>query len=293
MVVADHVPWRAVLRMHAWMLLTVAAITAALVVLDRTGVARLSTPATPFQIVGVALAILIGFRNSASYDRWWEARKLWGGIINHSRTFARQVVGYVEPEFARPVVLRQVAWTHALAAQLRGAPALDAARPWLDAADAEALASARNVPNAILVLQARTLSRLGLAEDRLARIDATLAELSNQQGGCERIRNTPLPVAYRFFTRAFVRGYCILLPFGLLESLGAATMIAVLVMAFIFLVVEAVGGLLQDPFGKGPYGLPLSAMSRTVEIDLRQSIGDADVPPALTPVDYNGLPNLM
>jgi putative membrane protein len=292
MVVADHVPWRVVFLMHAGTLSAVTAVTGVLVVL-RAFEVRVSTPATPFQIVGVALAILIGFRNSAAYDRWWEARKLWGGIINGNRILARQVVSATEAERARPLVLRQVGWTCALAAQLRGEPALDAARPWLSEEDAAGLAAARNVPNAILLLQGRSLARLGLPEERLARMDTTLAELSNQQGGCERIRNTPLPVAYRFFTRSFVRGYCLLLPFGLLESFGAATLVAVLIMAFVFLVVETVGGLLQDPFGNGPYGLPLSTMSRTVEIDLRQSLGDVDVPPALAPVNYNGLPNLM
>jgi putative membrane protein len=274
------------------MLLSVAAVTALIVTLDLLDIARLSTPATPFQIVGVALAILIGFRNGAAYDRWWEARKLWGGIINHSRSFARQVVASAGPEVARPLLLRQVAWAHALGAQLRGEPALEAALPWLDEADALALAGVRNVPNGLLLLQGVSLARGGWSEERLARMDATLAELSNQQGGCERIRNTPLPVAYRFFTRAFVRGYCLLLPFGLLESFGAATLVAVLVMAFVFLVVEAVGGLLQDPFGSGPYGLPLLSMCRTVEIDLRQALGDTDVPPPLGPVAFNGLPNL-
>jgi putative membrane protein len=138
------------------------------------------------------------------------------------------------------------------------------------------------------------LVALGMSEERLARLDSTLTELANHQGGCERIRNTPLPVAYRFFTRAFVRGYCLLLPFGLLDTLGVATIFVVAAMAFVFLVVETVGGLLQDPFTRGVYGLPLSAMSRTIEIDLRSALGERDLPAPLAPVDVgNGLQNLL
>jgi putative membrane protein len=295
MVVADRVPWIVVIRLQAPMLAAISACGLTLVLLDRFGSLSLHASPTPFQIVGVALAILVGFRNNAAYDRWWEGRKLWGGIINASRSLARQMTSFTEDsEAARRVLMRHVAWAHALAAHLRGEPAAPAAAPWLSAVDADRVAGARNVPETLLELQGRDLVALGVSEERLARLDSTLTELANHQGGCERIRNTPLPVAYRFFTRAFVRGYCLLLPFGLLETLGVATIFVVAAMAFVFLVVETVGGLLQDPFTRGAYGLPLSAMSRTIEIDLRSALGERDLPAPLAPVDVgNGLQNLL
>jgi len=295
MVMTDRVPWVLVIKLQAPMLAAIAACGLALVLLDHFGSLSLHASPTPFQIVGVALAILVGFRNNAAYDRWWEGRKLWGGIINASRSLARQMTSFTaDSAAAHRVLMRHVAWAHALAAHLRGEPAAPAAAPWLGPADADRVAGARNVPETLLELQARDLVALGMSEERLARLDSTLTELANHQGGCERIRNTPLPVAYRFFTRAFVRGYCLLLPFGLLDTLGVATIFVVAAMAFVFLVVETVGGLLQDPFTRGVYGLPLSAMSRTIEIDLRSALGERDLPAPLAPVDVgNGLQNLL
>lgn len=92
MVIGEKLPWKIIFRLHApWLALTAAVTVAAWVV---TRVLELKLPVTPvpFQIAGVALSIFLGFRNNSAYDRWWEARKLWGGIVNHSRTLGRQVL---------------------------------------------------------------------------------------------------------------------------------------------------------------------------------------------------------
>jgi putative membrane protein len=252
---------------------------------------------TPFQIVGVALAILMGFRNSAAYDRWWEGRKLWGGIVNTSRAWARQVLTLAVTDDAdrRSLVLRHLAWVHALAAQLRGQDGAAAAAPFLDDRETERLRGQKNVAAALIHEQGVAIARLAPAtsEERLARLDVSLTELIGLQGGCERIAATPLPLAYRFFTRQFVRGYCLVLPLGLVEHLGLFTTLVVVLVSFVFLVAEAIGRLLEAPFSTGVYGLPLSTISRNIEINLRQQLGDSQLPSPIAPQKIGSIDNLV
>lgn len=299
MVLADTVPWSNVLRLHRNMLLGVVAIGLAVALFDRvSGVAMPFSP-VPFQIVGVALAILLGFRNNAAYDRWWEGRKIWGGIVNASRAFARQALTLIDapPEVHRALVLRHVAWVEALRAQLRDEPVLDQIRGYLSEEDVAALADQRNVASALVHLQGRAVAGLArdgrLTEERLLAIDRTLTELHALQGMCERIKSTPLPTAYRFFTRQFVRGYCLMLPVGLVENHGLFTAVIVVLVSFVFLIAETIGRLLEDPFTTGIYGLPLRAIARNVEIDLRQRLGDRELPPAIAPERRGNLDVLL
>ena len=112
--------------------------------------------------------------------------------------------------------------------------------------------------------------------------DATLTELTALQGGCERIKRTPIPLAYRFFAQTFVRAFVLLLPFALVEQLGVFTIVASLLVAFVFLVLDRIGDIIQDPFTTNYNGLPLAAICRTIEVDLRRQLGETDVPPLLT-----------
>jgi putative membrane protein len=299
MVVSDTVPWINVLRLHRDMLLSVVAISLAFGLLDHyAGIVLPFTPA-PFQIVGVAIAILLAFRNNAAYDRWWEGRKIWGGIVNASRAFARQALTQVDttPEVHRTLVLRHVAWVEALRAQLRDQPALDAVRSYLSPEDQVYLAEQRNVASALVFLQGRQLGDLlrtgSLSEERMMTIDRTLVELHALQGMCERIRNTPLPTAYRFFTRQFVRGYCLMLPIGLVENHGLFTAVIVVAVSLVFLIAETIGRLLEEPFSTGIYGLPLQSIARNIEIDLRQRLGDRELPPAIAPERRGALDILL
>ena len=290
MVLSDTVPWRNVLRIHRPMLLAVAGIAAAVSFVDwQLGLALPFTP-VPFQIVGVAIAFFLGFRNNAAYDRWWEGRKIWGGIVNASRAFARQALTLTDapPDVKRALVLRHVAWVEALRCQLRQQPPLDTVRGYLSEADQATLAGQRNVASALVHLQGAHVAALArdgqLTEERLVAIDRTLTELHALQGMCERIQSTPLPTAYRYFTRLFVRGFCLTLPIGLVENHGPVTVVVVLLVALVFLIAETIGRLLEEPFTTASiYGLPLQTIARNIEIDLRQRLGDVDLPPAIAP----------
>ncbi|MDI1449214.1 bestrophin family ion channel [Polyangium sp. 6x1] len=305
MVISNTLPWLAILRMHAPHLAVVFAVSLGLHLADRMLGVRVPFSPTPFSIVGVALAILLGFRNNASYDRWWEGRKLWGGLVNASRALARQTTTLFEPGIAEPtsgeapgdaalaaalkreILYRQIAYVHALRAVLRQQNALEGLAPLLSAEELSALVHQKNVPVALMQTNGERVAfarRAGLlSEERLGRIDATLVDLVALQGGCERIKNTPIPAGYRVFAHRSVRAYCYILPFGLVEHLGALTTVVVMAVTLMFLVLDTIGRFLEDPFTTGPNALPLMSITRNIEINLRQALGESDLPPAITP----------
>ena len=117
-----------------------------------------------------------------------------------------------------------------------------------------------------------------------AALNTTLTALTDSQGGLERIRNTPMPQQYAAFSRVFVTAYCLMLPFGIVPDLNVLTPLGSAVIGFVFLALDQSGRHLEDPFMRSIYDVPMSAITRTVEIDLRQAVGDAEVPPPLHPV---------
>lgn len=257
----------------------------------------------PFQIVGTALAIYLAFVNSSAYARYWEARTLWGGIINNCRTLARQALTLTfcraenpdECETAelaawrKEMVYRQIAWCIALRCALRNQDPFPEIQPYLIGDDPESLRQEKNLPTALLFRQAERLrdARISgwLSDYQFQRMDETLSALNDFQGGCERINNTPIPPTYTYLTHRFVYGYCALLPLGLLDQLDSVMFLIVIPVAIVFLILDRIGSLIERPFGTEPQDLALSSYTRTIEINLRQRLGETELPPAITPVE--------
>jgi len=262
---------------------------------------KITVTTIPFSLIGIALAIFLGFRNSAAYDRFWEARKLWGDFIYRSRSLARQVLALVKGEGAARaangladvrvrLVYRGVALAHVLRHYLRGTFVADDIRPFLAADEWTALQASANHPDFLLHRFGDDL-RLCLAEGRIDSIqatalDQTLTAFAGAIAGCERIKGTPIPFAYSLLLHRTAYLYCFLLPFGLVDVLGFMTPLVVAFVAYAFFGLDAVGDEIEQPFGQGYNDLPLDAMCRTIEINLRESIGDTDIPPPLEAVDY-------
>ena len=158
-------------------------------------------------VLGISVSLLLGFRTSAAYDRWWEARKVWGGIVNDSRTLVRQLLATVGPE--RPEVRRlahlQIAWCKALRSRLRGLDPLEGLEPHVPETERSRLAAFANAPNAILETMQREVARLkdegALDPFGYLALDGTLRRLCDEMGMCERINNTVFPVDYEVYTR--------------------------------------------------------------------------------------------
>jgi ion channel-forming bestrophin family protein len=249
-------------------------------------------PELPLTLLGSALALFLGFRVNAAYARWWEGRGLWGLMINASRNLARQARNFLpDPEahdLKRTIVLRQIAYVNALRCQLRKQPRDAEVLRFLSRGEAEPALARVNTANGILDGTGRRIDdarrRGWLDTIQQTAMEDILVDIANAQGGMERLKNTPLPNQYRFFPTLFARVFCVLLPIGLVETLGFATPVGSTVAGLMFLAVLQIGDDLVDPFADTVHDLPLNAMCRTIEIDLLQSIGD-EAPEAAKPVD--------
>ena len=267
------------------------AVTALYVVWDQRW---LGVEDLPLSLLGSAVAVILGVRNNVAYARWWEARSLWGSAVNNSRSFARGVLAMLgggEAHAARKAALvhLQIAWAQALRLALRRQDPWSELERLLPASTLARVREAANVPTALQAELGRSLAEAdragGLDSIRLAALDGTLSELANAQGGLEKIKNTPLPRQFEQFPRVFVGAYCLLLPVGLLHDLGAATPVGSTVIGFAFYVLDQIGRDLEDPFESTVHDVPMSAITRTIEVDLRQMLGEHDAPRPLAPVD--------
>lgn len=265
------------------------------------GIAKYSLTVTPFTIIGLALSIFLGFRNNAAYDRFWEARKLWGSMVNTSRSFAREVLvcvganpeGDADPmlvrKFQEDLIRRMIAYVHALRHLLRGTDPREDLLRFLPDEELQALAVRKNVPIALLEdigLRLRNARCDGwLTDYQFGGLQQTLAAVTDVQGACERIRNTPIPFAYTVLTHRLVAFYCLFLPFGIIDTAGWLTPLVILLVSHALFGLDEIGNEIEEPFGNGPHHLPLAALCRTIEINLLQSIEEQEVPAFLEPVD--------
>jgi putative membrane protein len=257
---------------------------------------KVTLTAIPFTLMGLPLAIFLGFRNTAAYDRYWEARKLWGELVTRCRDLARQCLSLLDgpaPEVGpvtRRLLLRGVAFCHALRVQLRRSTDSAALQALLDPAEWQALARASNRPEALLRHMGAELAqcrRRGWIDSLCStHIDRTLSALNAAAAGCERIAHTPLPFSYTLLLHRTAYVYCLLLPFGIVDTTGVLTPLVVGVVAFTFFGLDALGDELEEPFGTEANDLPLDALCRGIEIQMREALGETDLPPALEPVDY-------
>jgi ion channel-forming bestrophin family protein len=253
----------------------------------------------PLSLFGSAVGVLLAFRNTTSYARWWEARTLWGSIVNNSRSWGRQVTTVMCAfesgdaatlhKMQRRMVYYQIAWVVSLRQHLRRLPPLEGSSAILSPEDLNELRDEVNIPVAIQQRQSRLLRNAleqGWVDAMQWRaMDETLNDLVDAQGGAERIKNTPMPRQYDYLPQLCAHLYCILLPLAMVSSLGWFTPLGSTLVGFIFLALDKIGRDLEDPFDNRVNDIPLTSITRTIEINLRQMLGETDVPPSITPVN--------
>lgn len=246
----------------------------------------------PMSLLGTGLGVFLGLRNNTAYARWWEARTLWGAVVNHSRSFARGLALLLpqpESRTVRETLIRyQIAWAHALRCSLHGTNPRDDIRGFVSPETYERIAFSRNAPFAIQREIADGL-RGEMYAGRLDSIQAsslntTLGALADAQGGLERIKNTQLPEQYDQLPRIFVTAYCLLLPFAIVPDLNLLTPVGSLALAVVFLALDEAGRHLQDPFARSIHDVPMASIARMIEIDLRDALGEHQVLEPLRPV---------
>lgn len=264
------------------------------------GVKWLSIPEIPLSLVGAALTVFLAFRIKAAYDRWWEARILWGGLVNWSRTLARRTqiltssaTGAEEQgqirAFHQRMTYWQIAYVHALRSFLRGHNSVPELSAWLSPEDLSYLKTQNNVPAAMLLEMGRMAQHAyqqgWMDEFRLIAIEEALGEITSIQGGCERIKNTPVPRQFDYFPRLFINAYCLMLPIGLVADLKLLTPVASSLIAFMLVSLESFGSHIENPFENSINDVPMTALARTIEINLKQGLNERQVPAPLQPVE--------
>lgn len=290
---------------NIWRKLAVTIVMAVIVTLMHGSLYHVKIKLTtiPFTLMGLALAIFLGFRNSASYERYWEGRKLWGNLGTASRNLVRQLHMFPQAlndsnmqeqaqlsRLRKKMVHSALAFVHALRHQLREESwGADVARllPADRASDLQRLQHpAAGILHAIGGDLRHCLAMRWLAAPLAQEIDRSLSQMTEVLGGCERIKNTPIPFSYSVLLHRTVYVYCYLLPFGLVDSIGLLTPVVVGVVAYTFFGLDAIGDEIEEPFGLTPNDLPLTALSYGIEISVRELMGETDLPLMPPPVDY-------
>jgi putative membrane protein len=276
----------------------------AYVVFEVAQLKQVALPFAPLGVLGTALAILLAFRNNTSYNRWWEASTLWQTIHTQSRIFARLIVTFVESHqhtaqyqaeraiaFQRRMIQRQIAWVNTLRLSLRGQKNWDELQAWLEPDEHQALLKEENKPAYLMLRHGKDIYA-AMANGTLQGFDSfqlegALAQLTVQEGLAKRLKTTPVPRQYDYFTRLFVYLLILLLPFGLLSLFPAGQtwlmMPLSIVLAFVFGILERTGAVNEHPFENRITDVPLSAICRNIERDLLATLGETNLPPALTP----------
>ncbi len=242
--------------------------------------------------LGTAISVLLSFKMSQSYERWWEARKIWGSIVNDSRSLVVQLQSYLDVGYAsaiKGIAYKQIAWCYALGDALRGLNPL--ARPLdLEAEELDLLRHHKNVPLAITQLQAlavKELSEKGAIPDFFrVQVDQTLVRLVDSMGRAERINTTVFPVTYRLFLHGAIYLFLITLSIAIQDVHAIFEIPLLVLIAALFFLADKTAYNLQDPFRNRPSDTPVTAIARNIEINIKQLLGEEDIPEPLKPKTF-------
>ncbi len=251
-------------------------------------------------VFGTAIAIFLGFRTNSAYERWWEARKIWGLIVGDSRNLVRLCVDCFDSlantqsekaaALTREICYRQIAWVRLLDRYLKGLP-LTGFEHLLNEVDLAAVQRAHDP--SLALLNAQGLSVRKALHDNLLDVrqsvllEETLTRLYDEYGACQRIKFTVFPVHYTFFTRVFIWIFLVLLGFShaFNEYANYSLIPAIFLIGWVFFMVEGIGNYMQAPFLNNRNVIPMDALSRMIEINLREMLGEVDLPEPIEPID--------
>jgi ion channel-forming bestrophin family protein len=242
--------------------------------------------AMPFTLVGLSLSIFMSFRNTACYDRWWEGRKLWGQLIIAARSFARQV-STLEPADRAILLETLCGFVAGLGARLRGGDEQAAIARYVAPGRWRSAPNPTDAALALVGAHCLTLVDRGALEPiHYSVLETQLSAIAQVQGGCERIKNTPLPFSYSLLLHRTAYTFCVLLPFALAPALDWWAPLPAFLISYAFFGLDALGDELSDPFGTDVNDLPLDAMVRLIEREMLYAAGRDDVPPPIAAQDF-------
>lgn len=242
-------------------------------------------PLTIPTFLGTAISVILSFKLSQSYDRWWEARKIWGSIVNDSRNLILQLQAFVNKgneEIIRKIAYRHIAWCYSLGQTLRELNPVTNLDKYLDETDLKKLESHNNKPLGIIQLNTSDIARLK-EDDQInvfshVQINNTIVNLVNYMGMAERIKSTVFPVTYRIFLHMIIYVFIITLSISLRNLESYFEIPLLLIIAAFFFLLERTATHLQDPFSNKPTDTAMTAIATTIEINIKQLLNEPDVP---------------
>lgn len=247
-------------------------------------------PLTIPAFIGTAISILLSFKLSQSYDRWWEARKVWGGIVNDSRSFVIQLQTLPakgNESAVKKIAMRQIAWCYCLGQSLRGLNPTENLEKFISPEELEEIKQHNNKPLALLQLHAGDIKELKeknqIDSFSQVQLDNTLVRLCDAQGKSERIKTTVFPVTYRLFLHAIIYLFVITLSISLTDIGGLFEIPLLLLISAAFFLLEKSARHMQDPFENRPTDTAMTAIARTIEINIKQLIKETNIPQPLQP----------
>lgn len=235
--------------------------------------------------IGTAISILLSFKVSQSYDRWWEARKVWGSIVNDSRSFIIQLKTLIakgNDAVIKKIAFRQIAWCYSLGQSLRGLNPTENIEQFISTEDLEEIQQHNNKPLALIYLHGKDIKELkdnGQLDTLLQlQLDNTLVRLCDAQGKAERIKTTVFPVTYRLFLHAIIYLFVITLSISLKNMSWYFEIPLLLVISMAFFLLEKSATHMQDPFENKPTDTAVTAIARTIEINIKQLLKEKEIP---------------
>jgi len=234
-------------------------------------------------LLGTAIAFFIGFNNNQAYDRWWEARKIWGALVNDSRSFSRSLLTYTSDADTTAVrmIHRHIAFLYVLKASLRNATDENVSK-YLSEEDVEEISHHTNMHNALLTIQARDLQTLYQANKidgfKFMDINGMIVRFTDSMGMSERIKNTVFPTTYTYLTKVFIWLFVVSFTLVISQSAGVYAIFLGWLIGFVFVSTQINGMSLVDPFMNNSSGVPLNQITRTIEINLLQMLNETEIP---------------
>ena len=292
------------------------------------GLKWLAIPWTVVSLLGTATAFLVGFKNTQTYNRTWEARQIWGAILNSSRVWGTMSRDFFNnSEKTKELVYRHFAWLTALRYAMRDSRAWETTSKayneeyksfytvpekeipletelgkYISEEALKYILSTKNRAAQLLSLQSKTIKDLfdnkEIDDYRFVEMQRAIKDFYDQQGRSERIKNFPYPRQFATINSLFIKLFCILLPFGMLKEFdklnesvdgfmkGNMVWLVIpfsVLISWVYTSLEQVGESTENPFEGSANDVPISQMSRTIEIDMREMLGETDLPPALQP----------
>lgn len=283
MILEKRIPFKYWFHKAKWDMLIVI-IFSVVIYFAKEYILDLNIPISIGTFLGTAIALLLSFKLAQSYDRWWEARKIWGAIVNDSRSLVLQLKHFTKTEnkqVIRTIAYRQIAWCHALSRQLRKQDTVSHLHQYLPEVEIEALKREPHVSLALLDFHTGDILALHrskqLNDFQQIHIDNTLVRLMASMGKAERIKNTVFPKTYRVVLHLFIYVFLVLLSFSLTEVWGYVEIPLLVVIALPFFLLEKIAFTIQDPFENRPTDIATTSISKNIERNIKQLM-EEDVP---------------